>query len=1061
MATICPKCHFENTSDSKFCKQCGTLLGSVQGPDPTDAGPDSHPIDVGPDPRSGRPPGDIPDLTKTMEAPKEELTRGTTFADRYEIIEELGKGGMGKVYRVEDKKLEQEIALKLIKPEIAKDKKTIERFRNELRTARNIRHKNVCGMYDLGETEGAYFITMEYVRGEDLKSFIHRSGQLAVGTAVRIAKQVCEGLSEAHKLGVVHRDMKSNNIMIDKEGNVRIMDFGIARSLVGKGITGAGVMIGTPEYMSPEQVEGKEVDQRSDIYSVGIILYEMVTGQVPFEGDTPFTVGMKHKGETPKDPKELNSQTPEDLSHVILRCLEKDKEKRYQSTGEVRSELENIEKGIPATERVVPRQKPLTSREITVTFGLRKLLIPAVVVIALAVVSIVIWRLFPSQERLPIPQDKPSLAVMYFKNNTGDKNYDHWKSALSDLLISDLAQSKYLHVMGGDKLYNILEQLDLLDADSYSSVDLEKVASRGGVNHILLGNLTKAGDNFRLNITLQKADTGELIGSETVDGKGEASLISMVDELTRRIKKDFKLSDMQIESDIDKHIGEVTTKSSEAYKYYHEGMRYDIKGDYPKVIEYMEKAIVLDPEFASAYHAMSWAYGNQGYRSEERKFLKKAMELSDRLSDREKYNIQGAYYLRLSEKTYDKAIEAYEKLLQLYPDDLNGNNDLGILYSRIEERDKAVERYEACLKHGGKDIVFYINLAGIYRSMGLFDKARQVLEQYLNDVSDNAFIREDLALTFLDQGKYELALAEVNKAHSLNPTHWRIIRRRGDIFLYMGDLKKAEEEYKKLLRRKEQVVYAWGLQRLDGLYLLQGKFKDARQVSQQGLELSERLGQTTWIGATLVELSYVERSLGNFDRALELLNKRWNRAVSDEDFNSQRGTLFEMGFTYLEMKSMNKAQKTADRLKEMIEQSMNKKLIRNYYILMSRIELEKNNYSNALEFFNKAAPLLSAISSSHLLLADSMALAHYKAGNLKNARREYERLISLTTGRQSFGDLYAKSFYMLGRIHEEQGNKTEAAEHYEKFLDLWKDADPGIAEVEEARKRLARLEKSH
>jgi len=692
-----------------------------------------------------------------------------------------------------------------------------------------------------------------------------------------------------------------------------------------------------------------------------------------------------------------------------------------------------------------------------VTFGLKKLFIPGLIVIAVVILGVIIWQLLPKKEAVPIISDKPSLGVMYFKNNTGDESYDHWRSALSDLLISDLAQSKYLRVMGGDKLYNILDQLELLDADSYSSVDLEKIASRGGVNHILLGNLTKAGENFRINTTLQEAETGELIGSESVDGKGEASIISMVDELTTRIKRNFKLSDVQIKSDIDRHIGEVTTRSSEAYKYYHEGMIYDIKGDYPKVIEYMEKAVAIDPEFASAYHAMSWAYGNQGYRSEEKKFLKKAFELSDRLSEREKYNIQGAYYLRQSEKTYDKAIKAYEKLLELYPDDLIGNNNLGNLYSRINEWDKAVERYEACLKYGGKDVVFYSNLATNCRRKGLFDKARQVLEQYLNTVSDSAYIREGLALNYRYQGKYELALAELEKALSLNPTRWQSIRTKGDTFLYMGDLKKAEEEYKKLQERKEPAVNALSRQRLEGLYLLQGRFKEFRKLVQEGIEQAERLGQGTWIRGATGGLSYVERRLGNYDRALELLNKRWKSAVEDEDFNSQRSTLFSMGLTYLEMKSIDEAQKTADKLKQMIEQTMNKKEIKDYYTLMGAIELGKNNYSKAIEFFKKALPLLRATSSSHLPLADATGLAYYKAGDLENARQEYERVISLTTGRQSSGDLYAKSFYMLGKIYEQQDKRGKAIENYEKFLDLWKNADPGIPEVEDAKKRLAGL----
>ena len=316
----CPKCHSENTDTAKYCSECATSL--------------THSEDI------------QPSFTKTLETPVEELNRGTLFSDRYEIIEELGKGGMGKVYRVEDTKTKEEIALKLIKPEIATDKKTIERFRNELTMARKIRHKNICGMYDFDEDKGTYYITMEFVPGEDLKSFIRRSGQLAVGTTIKIAKQICEGLSEAHRLGVVHRDLKSNNIMIDKEGNARIMDFGIARSLKAKGITGAGVMIGTPEYMSPEQVEGKEVDQRSDIYSLGIILFEMVTGKVPFEGDTAFTIGMKHKSEPPTDPKQINVQIPESLNRLILKCLEKDRNLRYQSCEELLNHLKSTDEDL-------------------------------------------------------------------------------------------------------------------------------------------------------------------------------------------------------------------------------------------------------------------------------------------------------------------------------------------------------------------------------------------------------------------------------------------------------------------------------------------------------------------------------------------------------------------------------------------------------------------------------------------------------------------------------------------------------------------------------------------
>jgi len=363
---------------------------------------------------------------------------GSTFAGRYQIIEELGKGGMGKVYKALDKEVEERVAVKLIKPEIAAEEKTILRFRNELKIARKISHKNVCRMFDLGREGDTHYITMEYVSGEDLKSSLRRMGPLSVGKAVWIAKQVCEGLAEAHRLGVVHRDLKPQNIMIDREGNARIMDFGIARSLKATGLTEDGGVIGTPEHMSPEQVEGKKADQRSDIYSMGVILYEMVTGRVPFEGKTPMSVASKHLTQRPREPRELNAQVSEGLSGVIMRCMEKERERRYQSVEELLLDLEEIERGVPTTDRVVPERKPITSREITVTFNLRKLLIPASVVVGVAVVGVILWQfiLVPkTKEKFPSSVPSKEEILVAAQESWKDKDYsealDRFKKVLT------------------------------------------------------------------------------------------------------------------------------------------------------------------------------------------------------------------------------------------------------------------------------------------------------------------------------------------------------------------------------------------------------------------------------------------------------------------------------------------------------------------------------------------------------------------------------------------------------------------------------------------------------
>jgi len=1009
----CPKCNTENTSDSEFCKKCATPL------------PSSEDISA------------IP--TKTLETSTEKLSRGTTFASRYEIIEELGKGGMGKVYRVEDKKIKEEVALKLIRPEISSDKKTIERFSNELKMARKIGHRNVCKMYDLGEEKGTHYITMEYVPGEDLKSFIRRSRQITGGTAVTIAKQACEGLAEAHRLGVIHRDLKPSNIMIDKDGNVRIMDFGIARSLKTKGITDLGVMIGTPEYMSPEQVEGVEADKRSDMYSLGVILYEMVTGEIPFSGETPLSIAMKHKSEKPQDPREMNPQIPVELSQVILKCLEKSREKRYQTAEELLSELSKIDKGIPTDERVIPRRKTSVSKEITVTFNLKKILIPAFAVITLAVIAVLIFRPFPKREVVPIPSDKPSLAIMYFKNNTGDDSLDHWRSALSDLLITDLSQSKHIRILSAERLFNILQQLDQMGATTYSSEVLKDVAARGGVENVLVGNYMRADDTFRINATLQEARSGELIGSESVEGHGEKDFYAMVDELTRKIKENFKLSERQIAADIDKEVGEITTTSTEAYKHYSEGRRHHLNGDYPRSIESMLKTVEIDPEFAMAYRSMANAYGNMGFSAARRNARQKAFELRARVSERERYLIEGDYYWS-SEKTLDKAIEAYRELLELYPGDFIATTNLGGVYGTMEEWDESLKLHRMRLSNKPVNYLVYWNVTEMYMVKGMFDIARQVLMSALNDYPDSADFYERLALIYVCQGEYDLALEEVEKAISLKrDTNPFVLK--GAIFHLKGNFSAAENAYRKF-GPGAGIFLAF-------LNLSKGKLEELRNTLNQAPQ------------AMQAQVAHLFLKTGEFDKALRGFDKTLEDAVKNERVSGQILMMHHKGLAYLGMKNISDAQRTAEELKILIQNSPFKKAIRYYQHLMGMIELERENYSKAIKYFQEAIPLLPYTQDGgrdfRPLFINSLAQAYYKAEDLEKAQEEYEKIISLTYPRWRDGDIYTKSFYMLGNIFERMGKKAEAIEQYEKFLSLWKDADPGIAEVEDARKRLAGL----
>ena len=736
MYTKCPKCQTSNPSDSKYCKECATPLPSPQ---------------------------DI-EVTETIEAPKEELTRGTTLAGRYEIIEELGKGGMGRVYRVEDTKLKHEVALKLIKPEIARDKKTIERFRNELKIARNIRHKNVCGMFDLGETEGAHFITMEYIRGEDLKSFIHRSGQLALGTSIRIAKQICEGLSEAHKLGVVHRDLKSNNIMIDKEGNVRIMDFGIARSLEAKGITGAGMMIGTPEYMSPEQVEGKEVDQRSDIYSLGVILYEMLTGRVPFEGDTAFTIGVKHKSEIPKDPKEFNTQIPEDLSRLILRCMEKDREKRYPQAGELLSQLNNLEKGISTTGRTFPEQKPTaeTTSEIR-------------------------WE--------------NSIAVLPFVDLSSQRDQEYFCDGMTDEIILKLSKLSDLKVISRTSVmrYKNTER------------DIREIGQELGVATIMEGSIRKEENNIRISAQLINVEDGFHLWSDKYDRKLER-IFEVQEDVSRSIANALMREKLTVDI-LDAAVKTNRPSKIEAYDYclrgyYFTFSKYAIsfkEADFQTALKMFRRAIEIDPNYAYAYCGIGFACQNHYAmtRNEEDlelviKNCKKSYELDPNLVC-SNAALAWVYYIK---GDYDKAYKSFKKAISI-------NSNISAVLYLIACLFRQLGLFRKAIKHCSRATeldpfypFYYSLLARCFMDIGELEKAEISIGKASEVEPDSIWIIFHKSLLLIKMRKYNEAEELLRKAERLHPRFSTIQNFKSLLLAAKGEKDKA------LAIRKNGAVYS-------------------------------------------------------------------------------------------------------------------------------------------------------------------------------------------------------------------------------------------------------------
>lgn len=760
MSNECPKCQTNNPQDSKFCKECATPL--------TDLG------------------AVYISQTRTLQTPSERLIRGTRFVDRYEIIEKLGEGGMGAVYRVEDTKVGEEVALKLINPLVASDKKTIERFRNELKFARKIRHKHVCQMFDLGEDEGTHFITMEYVAGEDLKSLLRRTGKLTIEMAVRVAKQVADGLAEAHRIGIVHRDLKPSNIMIDKEGHARIMDFGIAQSKETKGITGAGLVIGTPEYMSPEQAEAKEVDQRSDIYSLGVMLYEMTTGRLPFEGDTPLALAMKHKGEKAKNPKEINPQIPDDLSGLILKCLEKEKEIRYQSADEIRSELVNIEQGIPTTERIVPKRKPITSKEITVTIGFKRLVIPTLVIMAIVVTALIIWSPWAQNELVPTTKEKPSIAVLPFVDLSPQKDQEHLCDGMTSAIITKLSG------LQGWKVMNTASVMRLKNTEK----DVKQIGQELDVATILLGSVRKEADDLRVDVQLVNAENGFQLWSETYEQKLER-VFTIQSDVAQKIAQALKVKLTPEEKD---RIQEKLTENTEAYDLYLRGNGYFNRSftekDFRIALQMYEKAVELDPIFTHAYSMLSIIHSRMYF-----------------------------YYYDRTEKCLIKAKEAAEKALQIKPESPEAQMALGYYYYFGHlEYEKALEQFETALKLQPDNIELLGAIGFVKRRQGKLEQALIYLKRAYDLDPLSARFARHIGLTYKSMNQFDQAENYYDRAIAISPDIPSPYSDKAWLYIYRdGDIKKA----KKILEDSSQKYgfeFNWKLAELD---VLEGEYKDA------------------------------------------------------------------------------------------------------------------------------------------------------------------------------------------------------------------------------------------
>ena len=551
MGVKCPKCQHENPEDTLYCGKCGGPLKTAEGVS----------------------------VTKTLITPKESLQKGNTVAGRYTIIEELGRGGMGVVYKAEDTKLKRTVALKFLPPELTHIPDVHERFMREAQAAAALDHPNICTVYEFDKDEDTKFISMAYIEGQSLRKKIE-SGPLELDEALNMASQVAEGLKEAHKKGIVHRDIKSANIMVTENKQAKIMDFGLARMTETTLVTQEGMTMGTIAYMSPEQARGEKVDLRTDIWSWGVVLYEMLTGQLPFRGEHEQAIVYAILKEKPEPITSLKTDIPESIEQVVSKALEKDPDKRYQQVEELLEDLKSISAGIvPEEIKVRLRKEKLRKRKKAIPYAGVAALIILIVVLGLT--------LFKGP-----PETVESIAVLPLENLTGDAEKDYFVDGVTDELIGQLAQ-----ISGLRRVISRTSVMQYKDTDK----PLPEIARELNVDAVVEGTVYQVGDNVRIRVQLIDALPEERnLWAQTYERAG-ADVLLMYAEIAQAIVGEIQV---KLTAEETMRLASARQVNPEAYDAYLRGMSSLMRLN-PEDIEagmhYFETALEKDPDFALAH----------------------------------------------------------------------------------------------------------------------------------------------------------------------------------------------------------------------------------------------------------------------------------------------------------------------------------------------------------------------------------------------------------------------------------------------------------------------------
>jgi serine/threonine protein kinase/tetratricopeptide (TPR) repeat protein len=953
----------------------------------------------------------------------------------YKILEKLGEGGMGVVYKAQDTKLDRIVALKFLPKHLLCDEDSKTRFAHEAKAASALNHTNITIIHEIDEVEGECFICMEYVEGKSVKELI-KEKTLSIQKMLDISIQMAEGLNAAHKKGIVHRDIKSDNIMLTGEGLVKIMDFGLAKLKGATRLTTTGATLGTLQYMSPEQAQGMEVEQRSDIFSFGVVMYEMVTGQLPFRGEHEAAVIYSIVNETPEPLARYKANVPEELQRIVDKALKKDSNVRYQSAAEIIADLRGLQKETTAV--VVPKTKK----------KLLPFMIPASIIFIIALLFFIFkpFKFDIAPEKGAIAKEN-SIAIMYFENLKDPEDKDKIAQMITALLITGLSESpEYIKVVSSQRLYDILKLLGKQDLKVIDKTVASEVAKKAGVRWILTGKVLQTKPNIVLVSEISEATTGKIKATQKVSGATGEDLFTVVDKLSPQVATALSVPE-QAKKELDRPVADVTTHSQEAYRYYLEGIDYSNKFYSKEAEECFRKALEFDSTFAMAYLRLSEEAATV---NDYKEMIAKAVKYSDRASHKERHYIRA--YEAFVSGGWNKYIKELNKLVERYPDEKEAFYRLGYYYYQSRLFEEAAHYLNKAIEIDPLYKLAYNLLAYTYTDMGDFEKSIWAIDKYISLAPDEANTYDSRADLYALNGKLDQAIGSYKKALEIKPEFCKSLWKLGNMYLFKREYATAESCYHKAASLSDKGCRSWGRTSLALVPVYQGKFETALKTLDDGIA-ADRIEQVEEMEIAdkhdLKEYIYYEK------KDLKTALKESEMCIETYEhvpfvINFERADYAKL---LAENSEFEKAEDVAEVLRKDIE-AKDETEMGFYWWTLGCIEFARGKFEESVANFKKATQR----NPFYFPFAYSLARAYLETGRLGEAVAEFEKVLSRYDEVRTCNAILAvKVYYLLGLAYEKSGWNKKAIEQYEEFLDIWKNADPGIPEVEDAKERLKKL----